>query len=147
MKILNSIFMLSVVILSNFYGCKSKIVLPSQYVGDYFYIGSGGGFAGLEKTFAVLDNGNVFEKQGDNEFKLLGTMEETTNKQIFIALENSGLANIKENNPGNTYKFIEFNVKKLSTNRIVWTDKNKNSEILDLWYSNVMTLINNLKSN
>ena len=100
--------------------CKSKPINPLQYTESRIVFGHGGGFSGLEKTYALLENGALFEltKMGQEYIKL----DKVPKEQVSQLLTNFNFLKFDElklNEPGNTYKFIELNVNG-SQNRIVW---------------------------
>lgn len=100
--------------------CKSKPINPLQYTESTIIFGYGGGFSGAEKTYSLLDNGGLFEltKMGQEYVKLTKVPKDQVS-QIFTNFNFFNFDELKLNEPGNTYKFIELNVDG-NRNRIVW---------------------------
>jgi hypothetical protein len=80
-----------------------------KYPKDIIYFGNGGGFSGIETTYALLESGDVYKKKGlQDEFVFITRLKPNETKQIFLNYEFLGLSSIEFNEPGNTYSFIEF---------------------------------------
>lgn len=108
--------------------CSSTKINPTSYTKDKILFGSGGGFAGIEKTYTLLDNGLVFEMSEMNKaYKKVKTIKSNQSIQIFKNYKFLNFELLELNRPGNTYKFMEFTVNG-KTNRIVWSDKNDSKD-------------------
>jgi hypothetical protein len=128
--------------LCSFFSCVSKKLNPLVYKKTSIVVGHGGGMTGLETSYVILDNGNVYilSKMGQ-EYKYIGRLKRNKVKQIF---ENYKLLNfelLELDAPGNTYQFMDFH-KDGKNNRITWTHK-KGDENLNLLHK---ILLHHIKS-
>ena len=84
-------------------------------------VGRGGGIAGIETTYYLLENGNLFARSGfDSTYTRLRWQTPTTTKQLFSAVENT--CKIKTtifDQPGNTYQFVGWQKRK-TRHRVTW---------------------------
>ncbi|MEO5581877.1 MAG: hypothetical protein ABIR66_04250 [Saprospiraceae bacterium] len=81
----------------------------AKYPKSIIYFGNGGGFTGFETTYALLESGDVYKKNGfQDQCVYLCRLKPNETKQIFSNYEFLGLSAIELNEPGNTYSFIEF---------------------------------------
>lgn len=98
---------------------------PSRYTADnlpdeHLRFGNGGGFAGIETTYTLLENGQLFKStMGTPEVVALKNCPRKTAKQLFETAESLGLEKLDFAHPGNTYSFIEY-TDDGKTNRITW---------------------------
>ena len=66
----HSIFLISCLFLLFSAACSSQKYTPSTYTEAQIRFGSGGGVAGIETTYSLLDNGRLFMSEGtDKEFQ------------------------------------------------------------------------------
>lgn len=81
----------------------------TKYPKNIIYFGNGGGFTGVETTYALLESGDIYKKNGfQQQFDYISRLKPNETKQIFSNYEFLGLSAIEFNEPGNTYSFIEF---------------------------------------
>ncbi len=100
--------------------CKSIPFTPHSHEEDFLTIGEGGGFAGVETSFHILRNGDVFRQIGQDT--VLTQLEDIPQAQIRQALNNCEVFKLSDytySEPGNTYKFLTVHQAGKS-NRIVW---------------------------
>ncbi|MCC6753124.1 MAG: hypothetical protein IT266_03960 [Saprospiraceae bacterium] len=118
--------------------CSSNrpVVEPA---GDAIHVGNGGGFAGVETIYKIYLSGEV-ETGG----KLIGKIND---RDILQLLENRRILQIDQinwNAPGNIYQLLEFHLNG-NSQRIVWDpNDNQHAASLDLYYSHLMHLINQI---
>lgn len=103
------------------FSCNSaKKINPYQYKNPKITFGSGGGFTGVESSYTLLDNGQLFQltKMGQ-EFNRLNKIDKNKVTQIFETCKLFKLEEIKLNNPGNMYHYLDISIEG-KQNRIVW---------------------------
>lgn len=83
---------------------------PATYSGRQLMVGSGGGFTGFSTTYCLLDNGQLFGRQGlDTAYRYLGKQTPANTKWAFATVETTGrIKRVQFDNPGNTYKFVRW---------------------------------------
>ncbi|MDX1683656.1 MAG: hypothetical protein R3275_00385 [Saprospiraceae bacterium] len=101
--------------------CATFQTLPSDYEGDMIEFGHGGGFAGIEYSHILLDNGDVFKEQSNESYKPHKRLDDDAVTQIFNNAKLLNLASLEYMKPGNTYRFIEVRIDGKS-NRLSWND-------------------------
>ncbi len=85
--------------------------------------GSGGGYVGKEKMFALLENGQLFKMEGvSNDTAAIKGAKRKLAAGLFKTVAEMGLENMKFQHPGNTYQFIEIADSTGKSNRIAWGD-------------------------
>ncbi len=107
-----------------------------SYSKDIIYFGKGGGFAGIEQTYALLQSGDLYKKQSiqDQKFQFIKRLKSDETKQVFSNYEFLGLRSIQLNEPGNTYTFIEY-ADKSGKRKITWGGTDLVPGNLKLFYS------------
>ena len=130
--------------------CSVSQFNPLQTKRDFITIGFGGGFAGIETQYHILDNGKVYEQVGlDSSLTLVKTMKKETVEQAIQNCHQFNLTEYQYQNPGNTYKFLTIHHQGES-NRIVWGGKSVKevrpvcTQIHDLLYG-IITHANDAK--
>lgn len=103
--------------------CKSPRYTPDKLPADRLLFGEGGGFAGIETTYLLLENGQIFrsDSKAPNLMEMNRIRKKTANN-FFETAESSGLLTLDFKHPGNLYQFIEFQDDG-KTNRVTWGDK------------------------
>lgn len=127
-----SIIAFSVLLFTN---CKTTgPISPQKYEGKQIEFGSGGGFSGAIKSFTLLDDGTLFENIAfkDSSVVLL-KVEKNLSDQIFANYEILKLAELSVNEPGNTYKFLNFR-DDVTEQKLVWSG-NSVDKNLTLFYN------------
>ena len=132
------LFLIIISLLFSF--CKSYTLdqLPDQRL----VFGKGGGFAGIETSYTLLDNGQLFKSiSTDTSFTELKKIAKSEAKGLFTTLETIAFDSIQLNNPGNLYQFIESNTVG-KTHKVVWNaeDSANTPEALKNFYKNLMEL-------
>ena len=106
--------------------CTSTTILPPDHSGEVVIFGEGGGFAGRETGYAILDNGQVFEMDHNRHFKRREDLDRSKARQLFENIELLGLIDRPFMEPGNIYHFIEVRRDQKET-RISWNDVTGNA--------------------
>lgn len=126
-----------------FQSCAThKQVDPLKHAGRSVILGHGGGFAGIEEEYRLLDNGQLYHRALLNEpFKLTKAKSKKRSEKWITKFDSLSALHTSFNNPGNTYKFVVFK-KDTVENRVVWTSQNEQpdekitqfyQEFLDYW--------------
>lgn len=83
-------------------------------------IGSGGGYAGTMNEFVLLENGEMFSKTSlEGDYLNFKKLERNAAKQLFNNIEQFNIKDVKLDNPGNMYYYVQIKDKN-SDHRIVW---------------------------
>jgi hypothetical protein len=114
--------------------CRNTKYTLGNLPGFQLRWGNGGGFAGIETTFILLDNGQVFKQTGKDapsEIKNAGAKKA---KSLYKMIETLGLEKIDFLHPGNTYDFVEV-FRDDRAKRIAWGAKDYpvDTKILDFY--------------
>lgn len=104
-----------------FVTCKQPKYTADNLPTKQLRWGNGGGFVGKEKTYILLENGQVFNRDMANNASELPKTKARKAKALFKSAESLGLAKLDFNHPGNVYYFIEFQEGDV-VNRIAWGD-------------------------
>lgn len=108
MNLLFRLLLVSVMAVGLLWACQSAKYTPTTYPERQIAYGSGGGVAGIETTYYLLDNGRVFLRQGrDTTFQAVGKIPNKQCRQLFEEAAQLGLAEVDFQHPGNTYQFLE----------------------------------------
>jgi hypothetical protein len=96
---------LSIFLLMGFTQCTHKIAADKMPANQLLF-GSGGGFTGTVKEYAMLEDGRILQKSGDGKkYKTVVTVKGDDLTKLKSAL--AMLDNQSFNEPGNIYSFIE----------------------------------------
>lgn len=106
--------------------CNSSRSMPGDHKGSMVIFGEGGGFAGRETGYAILDNNEVFEMDHQRNYSRFKELDGNTTDQIFENIQLLRLAERPFMEPGNTYYFIEIHEKGEVT-RLSWNDVTANA--------------------
>ena len=105
--------------------CKTIDFNPNTYTGDYITIGEGGGIAGIETSYHILPNGQIFKQSSiDTTHTQLPSLDEATVRQALASYRDLALDTYSYREPGNIYRFMAFQIDG-KKNRIVWHDEEK----------------------
>ncbi len=145
-------WIVALIVVVLFFSCKTnKVFDPEEYQGKKIILTHGGGFTGATKTYILLDNGQVFKKNNgllksanDPDPQKL-TIDKKVVKQMFVNIDNLGLKKINKNEPGNLTYSITIKDSD-GTHMIQWGKGQKDTEMLQMYYSNVMRIIKNAGS-
>jgi hypothetical protein len=115
----------SAAIISTFLNCTHKTISMDKMPSTQIIFGNGGGFAGLIKEYALLEDGRVVEKSKDGTaYTRLAKISLEKAEQCFSNAATLNLQNVKFNEPGNMYYFVGVKSAGQDENRIVWGNNN-----------------------
>ena len=92
---------------SLFLFCKHTRYSASDLPKEQIRFGKGGGFAGIEHAYTLLENGQLFQRLPDGSLSELKDTKKRAAKGYFKTVETLNLSNMDFMFPGNTYSFIE----------------------------------------
>ena len=128
--------------------CKSYS--PNQLPDQQLIFGKGGGFSGIETSYTLLNNGQLFKSNSaDTSLIELKKIAKSEAKRLFSTLEAVGFDSIQLNSPGNLYQFIESQTEG-KTHKVVWGADESTSpipEALKDFYKNLMDMALAAESN
>jgi hypothetical protein len=101
--------------------CKHMRYTEYNLPKEQIRFGKGGGIVGIEKSYTLLENGQLFEKVVNGGLRGLDDVKKKKAKNLFEKAQALGLAGMNFQYPGNTYSFIEVH-KEGGYNRIAWGD-------------------------
>jgi hypothetical protein len=126
------LFLVPLSILS-LWACQKKIA-TAQLPETQLVFGNGGGFAGTEYTYALLEDGRILAVQKNAaEQKIVSRIGKAKAKTQFAASDSMRLATRLYDKPGNIYHFIVVKKAAKKENRIVW-DASKPIPDLEQFY-------------
>ncbi len=96
--------------------------MPDEFMQKQIVFGNGGGFTGLETTFVLQQNGQLFKLNMDSTYTELGMLSAEETQKYFDKLEECKVKEVDFNNPGNMYFFLEEK-EGTDTHRLVWGDE------------------------
>jgi len=100
--------------------CKHPKYTADNLPDEYLRFGNGGGFTGVETTYTLLENGQLFKSTtAAPQVVALKNCLCKTAKQLFETAESLGLEKMDFAHPGNIYSFIEY-TDDGKTNRVTW---------------------------
>ena len=100
--------------------CNTKKEIPQTFEGPHIAFGQGGGFSGLKTEYILLRNGNLYKRNaGSKDFKALKPFDKQFVGQIHRNIDFLNLKEIRCNNPGDLYYYVELHEKE-SVHRMVW---------------------------
>lgn len=89
--------------------CKHPKYSADSLPGEALRFGSGGGFTGVETTYVLLENGQLFQATSrPAKTEELSACKRKEAKKMFETAESIGLLDVKFMHPGNMYSFLEF---------------------------------------
>ncbi|MFN0013462.1 MAG: hypothetical protein ACKVU2_02845 [Saprospiraceae bacterium] len=113
---------LAATILTLFGQCKQPKYAADNLPDEYLRFGNGGGFTGLETTYTLLENGQLF-KSTSSAPQLVE--QKTCNRKqadrLIESAEDLGLLKLDFTHPGNIYQFVELRDDG-QTRRVTWGD-------------------------
>ena len=103
--------------------CKPTRYTADKLPDEYLRFGDGGGFIGIETTYTLLENGQLFKSKskGADTLEMSGCKPHIAQK-MFKNAETLALAQLDFMHPSNVYFFIEI-LDDGKTNRIAWGDR------------------------
>jgi hypothetical protein len=108
--------------------------------------GNGGGYVGKEKTFTLLENGQLFKMEGVGaDTAALKGAKRKIAASLFKTVTDMGLERMAFQHPGNTYQFIEVSDSTGKATRIAWGDNaHPVDEKVKTLYSQLTALVKGL---
>ena len=92
-----------------FFCCKHTKYTAANLPADQLRWGNGGGFVGKETTYILLENGQLFKRDGiKNDPVELAPIKGRQANALVESAEKLGLLKMEFVHPSNTYQFIEF---------------------------------------
>ena len=102
--------------------CKSTRYTPQSLPDEQIKFGSGGGFTGIETTYYLLENGQIFMRTGVNsEFSELPSTSKKKAKKFYQQIKALQNYESEDAQPGNVYFFITHKEGDMMR-RIAWSD-------------------------
>lgn len=87
--------------------CKTTKYTPDKLPIRQIVFGDGGGFAGIETTYTLLENGQIFKQVGINgSFTELKPIKPKAAKVLFDKVNSLQLFKLDIDKPGNLYYFL-----------------------------------------
>lgn len=121
--------------------------MPGEFRGSKLTFGKGGGFTGRINTYCLLENGDLFKNSGDSlNVKYLGKLNRTKTDQIFKSFYLLGLDQQDIDSPGNMYSLIEMKDNS-GVKKVQWgSAKEKPSDEMKIYFSNLMYAVKTLEN-
>jgi hypothetical protein len=117
-----------------------KTYTPDQLPPVQLQFGNGGGFTGIETSYTLLENGQIFKQSSiDSTATNLPSVKPKAAKALFAQLEAIGFDTLNINKPGNLYQFIQSKQDTLS-HKVVWTP-GTDQPVLDSLYKKMIQLV------
>lgn len=105
-----------------FFCCKHTKYTAANLPADQLRWGNGGGIVGKETTYTLLENGQLFKRDGlKAELMELPPVKGKRANALVESAEKLGLLKMDFVHPGNTYQFIEFEDEGKKS-RVSWGD-------------------------
>ncbi len=106
---------------------SNKPTDPLHYQGRMIVVGSGGGFAGEERQYRMLDNGQLYVgNPSDSSFVFMHAKSKRRAAKWLTAFDSMGVIQLDFNHPGNTYQYLETGD---GGKRVVWGSKSEKPEV------------------
>ncbi len=104
MKKILPVFLLSTLFFAN---CKVVKYTPGNLPVNQLIFGNGGGFTGVETSYTLLENGQIFKQVGVNgTYQELKPINRKKAKSLFEKAVTLQLFKLDINQPGNLYYFV-----------------------------------------
>jgi hypothetical protein len=117
-----------------FMACRTKKYAFQDRPATSIAIGNGGGFAGTEHRYILIESGQVFAgKSGSANFTELKSISSSTAQQFLKTARENLLGNVTLNELGNTYMYMEY-IDGKETRRIAWSGQVKMNPALSNIY-------------
>jgi hypothetical protein len=121
-----------------------KIFDPENTQEEFVVFGTGGGFTGKVSKYYLTKKGSIYTKEGDSLSKI-GNAPKTMTAQIFSNYQKTDLSNLKLNEPGNKYYFIEMNLAD-HKNIIKWGMNPLTDKTVETYHAILMNLVKKLNT-
>ena len=133
--LLSTIYLMGGLALICFLGsCHQKIAAEMMPTTQIVF-GSGGGYAGSEKEFVLLEDGKIMEKQvGGKIYKSVARIGKTTSLQHYAQCDSLQIQKMAFQQPGNIYYYMIVK-RNGQENKVVWGNKDKpiNDEVAQFY--------------
>lgn len=117
---MKKLLLLAFLALFFFTQCKVVKYTPDKLPTKQIIFGEGGGFTGIETSYTLLENGQIFKQVGvENTYQELKSIKPKTAKGIFEKLHSLQLYKMDIDKPGNLYYFLQ-EVNETIDSRVVW---------------------------
>lgn len=125
--------------------CKTTKYSLTNPPENTISFGDGGGFAGLETGFTLLENGQLFRHNVPGDTTELQPIKKKEAKNFYEKFKGLRLQQLDIEQPGNMYYFIKFTNADIS-HGITWgaADYNIRTDILD-FYKSMRTVVKDRK--
>lgn len=120
------------------YACKAQknITSLNDYKNNIISFSSGGGFTGIETSYFILENGQVYTSTGvaANTITKFTTISKKQTKSLFEKAAKIDWLKPAVNDPGNIYYTLSFG-KNNEMKKQIWGNKQQNpsQDILDFY--------------
>ena len=122
LSIPTTLVMLALLLLMHLHTSCTKTQYPAQPKSPHIEFGHGGGFAGIEYRYTLLNDGRIFKQENQPVF--LFKLPHGQSKQLFENILEIYHKDNSLNDPGNTYQFITYH-DKVQSKRWVWNSSNQ----------------------
>lgn len=103
-----------------FPSCKVTKYTPDKLPSRQLIFGNGGGFAGIETSFTLLENGQIFRQTGlEGAYEELKSIKPKEAKTLFSKLSSLQLYKLDIEQPGNLYYFMR-EVNEQMDSKVTW---------------------------
>jgi hypothetical protein len=126
--------------------CKTnqKMFDPENTKEEFVAFGSGGGFTGRVSKYYLTKKGTIYTKEGDIMSKI-GSAPKAMTAQIFSNYQKTDMANLKLNEPGNKYYFVEMNLAD-HKNNIKWGMNPLTDKTIETYHAILLNLVKKLNT-
>lgn len=104
------------------FACKQTKYAPGNFPDRQLRWGNGGGVAGKETMYTLLDNGQIFVREQGGQLTETGKTKGKKAKALYEMIGTLGLEKLDFQHPGNVYDFVEV-LNGDSVKRISWGAK------------------------
>lgn len=103
-----------------FSNCKVVKYTSDKLPVQQIVFGDGGGFAGIETAYTLLENGQIFKKIGaDGTYSELKSIKPKQAKTLFEKVNSLQLFKLDMEKPGNLYYFLQQATDQIDS-RVTW---------------------------
>ncbi len=103
----NLLPILSLITLVILPACKTTKYTPEKFPVRQIIFGDGGGFAGIETSYTLLENGQIFKQVGvEGSYTELKPIKPKAAKELFDKVNSLQLFKLDIDQPGNMYYFL-----------------------------------------
>lgn len=100
--------------------CKVVKYTPDKLPTKQVIFGEGGGFAGVESSYTLLENGQIFKQVGtESTYKELKAIKPKAAKEVYEKVNSLQLFKMDIERPGNMYYFLQ-DVNEAIDSRVTW---------------------------